>query len=134
MNYTQAQRKTLRDRNALVQDRVGSKRHFQQDIDEIVHQDYLVQPTASLNTDGPLVAKLVLEPATKNMNRMNANQLYKQDFEYKIQQMNNRMQPEIDDAMKKMQLSRQVLGPHVTHKEMLDDIKRREERKVQKLL
>ena len=125
----------MTERRHLVGQRLKEKKEFRKDIENIAEAGALRRDVATLNTDVPaLGAQVVAQPMAASLTRQQTNKLYKDDFEYKISQMNQRLQPEFDDASKKVALSSRVLGPFPTAKGVMEDLKKKEESRMKKVL
>ena len=135
VRYTEEQLRTLKERKQFIQQRVKEKKDFRKDIDAIANDEQMLRNVASLDIDMPAMgAQVVTQPVTSSLGRQHSSLIYKEDFEVKISQMNERLQPEYQDAQRKLALSKRVMGPFPTHGGTMDDLKRKEEQQRQQVL
>lgn len=98
--------KTIAERRTQVDERLRDKQKFRADLESIAEDAHLVRDVIRLETGmNTQAAQINTRRITATLSRKHANQLYKDDFEYKISQMNQRMQPEFEDTQKKVTLS-----------------------------
>jgi hypothetical protein len=132
----------IKEKTEIADLRVNQKINFDNKMKEIQNDPNLLedanifQPhewSVDSSKEYPGTIKLTV-PITQTLNRKQANLIFKEDFEMKIVDMNNQIQKEIDEANKSLNFSKNLVGPHPTYLDMIDEVEKKEASRVKMLL